>query len=316
MAGLDLVGLGAPNATRRWFLRLGGGLLGLALLPDLAVAAKVAKAAAGQKKGSGSSEPAQASKSAATGPSSGAKASASGPKSRATGGTAKSAKSGKPARTASSAPSARASKRGRSAKRSSSSKHAQRKGKGSSRLAADRRRSEEAQELEQAEARLLESPPSLISPEGFTPGSRSLAFYCVHTGESLSVDYYIDGKYEPDGLRAIDHLLRDYHTDEVCPMDPELLNQLHGIRTALGSRETYRVYSGYRSPETNAAYRRSGYGVAEHSFHIKGRAIDVALPGRDLRQMRNIALAMGEGGVGYYPWAGFIHLDSGPVRRW
>jgi len=95
-----------------------------------------------------------------------------------------------------------------------------------------------------------------------------------------------------------------------------VLNQLHDLRRALGSREPFHVYSGYRSPATNESYRRAGGRVAEHSYHLTGQAIDVSLPGRDVRQLRNVAIAMRSGGVGYYPSDGFLHIDSGPVRRW
>ncbi|HZR83271.1 MAG TPA: DUF882 domain-containing protein [Candidatus Binatia bacterium] len=158
--------------------------------------------------------------------------------------------------------------------------------------------------------------PAILSSRGETAGCRTLSLYNVHTGESGDFDYYVDGRYEDGNLRAINHLLRDYHNDEICPIDPDVLNQLYEIRAALGSRSTYTVFSGYRSPETNEAYRRAGARVAEHSFHIVGKAIDVSLPGRDLRQVRAVALAMQAGGVGYYPWDGFVHVDSGPIRRW
>jgi uncharacterized protein YcbK (DUF882 family) len=117
-------------------------------------------------------------------------------------------------------------------------------------------------------------------------------------------------------MAAIDHLLRDYHNDEVCQFDPRVLNQLFDLRRALGSSESFHVFSGYRSPATNESYRRMGGRVAEHSYHLTGQAIDVQLPGRAIRQLRNVSVAMRAGGVGYYPRDGFLHLDSGPVRRW
>lgn len=178
-----------------------------------------------------------------------------------------------------------------------------------------------------ARASTVEPAAELEMPSSFAPGrafsfgagspeSRDMSLYCVHTGEELSVDYYVDGRYDPGALQAIDHLLRDYHNDEICQFDPRVLNQLYDVRRALGSSEPFHVYSGYRSPETNESYRRLSGRVAEHSYHLTGQAIDLHLPGRDIRQIRNVAVAMRAGGVGYYPQEGFVHIDSGPVRRW
>jgi len=145
---------------------------------------------------------------------------------------------------------------------------------------------------------------------------RDLSLYCVHTGERLEVDYFVDGRYDPQALEAVDNLLRDHHNGETCQIDPRVLNQLYDLRRAVGSSEPIHVFSGYRSPVTNEGYRRVSGRVAEHSYHLTGQAIDIQLPGRDVRQLRNVAIAMRAGGVGYYPQDGFLHLDSGPVRRW
>jgi uncharacterized protein YcbK (DUF882 family) len=145
---------------------------------------------------------------------------------------------------------------------------------------------------------------------------RSLSFYCLHTGEAGTVEYFAGGRYQPDGLRQIDHLLRDHYTDEVRSIDPELLDLLFVLHEGMSSRAAFHVVSGYRSPETNAWKREQGAAVARHSFHIQGQAIDVFLPGRDLRQLGRAALALGGGGVGLYQHPGFVHLDTGPVRTW
>jgi len=99
-------------------------------------------------------------------------------------------------------------------------------------------------------------------------------------------------------------------------MDPALLDLLYGLRSALGSEERFHVISGYRSPKTNAKLASNSSGVAKKSFHMRGMAIDVALPGRDLVDLRDAAWALQLGGVGYYPKSGFVHVDTGPVRRW
>lgn len=146
--------------------------------------------------------------------------------------------------------------------------------------------------------------------------TRTLSLYSVNTSEHLAVEYFADGGYQPDALKAVSRLLRDHLTDQVHAIDPVLLDQLFVLRSALGARDAFHVVCGYRSPETNALRRRQHRGVAGHSFHVTGRAVDVFLPDRDLRQVRTVALQLGSGGVGYYPRSGFVHLDTGPVRTW
>lgn len=149
------------------------------------------------------------------------------------------------------------------------------------------------------------------------PLERTLSFHHLHTGERSVLTYYAAGRYEPEALAAINRLLRDFRTGEVHPIAPALLNLLHALRTDLGTRAPFEVISGFRSPQTNAALRRTGGGgVAVHSLHMDGMAIDVRVPGRSLSQLRQAALARRGGGVGYYPDDGFVHLDVGQVRQW
>jgi uncharacterized protein YcbK (DUF882 family) len=146
---------------------------------------------------------------------------------------------------------------------------------------------------------------------------RSVSLYSVHTGESLRADYCVDGHYQDDVLRQVAWVLRDHRTDQVHPIDPEVLDVLGSVRAAVASSAPFHVVCGYRSPETNALrHLESPRSVAVDSFHIYGRAVDVYLPQRDLRQLRRAALALGAGGVGYYPRSGFVHLDNGPSRTW
>jgi uncharacterized protein YcbK (DUF882 family) len=145
---------------------------------------------------------------------------------------------------------------------------------------------------------------------------RTLPFYCVHTGESLAVEYFAGGQYRPDGLVAVNELLRDFRTDTQHPIDPRLLDLVFALRHAVGSRAPVNVVSGYRSRSTNAMLRETGHHVATQSYHLKGRALDFFLPDRSLAQVRRVALAMRGGGVGYYPASNFVHLDTGPVRSW
>ena len=145
---------------------------------------------------------------------------------------------------------------------------------------------------------------------------RSLDVYNVNTGESLRTVYWIKGQYLPLSLRDLNYVLRDHHSDQVKPIDPQLLDLLYTIDTIVGLRDSFPVLSAYRSPETNAWLRLSHSGVAEHSLHIEGKAVDVRFSGRDLQMVRRLATDLQWGGVGYYPGSGFVHLDTGPVRTW
>jgi uncharacterized protein YcbK (DUF882 family) len=145
---------------------------------------------------------------------------------------------------------------------------------------------------------------------------RSLAFYNIHTGEHLQVAYWTEGNYHAGALDEINYLLRDYRTGQVKAIDPSLLDLLNSVNHVLKSPQPFHVVSGYRSPETNAMLAEASNGVAKHSLHIEGKAIDIYLPDRSLPDLRRVALALGQGGVGYYPKSEFVHMDVGRVRSW
>ena len=147
-------------------------------------------------------------------------------------------------------------------------------------------------------------------------GVRRLAFENLHTGEKLAAIYWRDGSYVADELRAIDRVLRDFRTGEVARIDPKLMDLLYALRRSLDSTEPLHVISGYRSPRTNAALRRVSDGVASQSLHTVGKAIDIRIPGRELTALRDAALTLELGGVGFYPKSDFVHVDTGRVRRW
>jgi len=147
-------------------------------------------------------------------------------------------------------------------------------------------------------------------------GERSISLLNLHTGESLSTIYWQDGRYIPESLRRINKNLRDWRNEKQTVMEPELIDLLHDLRRRMDTRAPVHVVSGYRSPETNSDLRRASANVARNSFHMKGEAIDIKLPDRDLRALRRIAVDMRRGGVGYYPRSGYVHLDVGPVRTW
>jgi uncharacterized protein YcbK (DUF882 family) len=145
---------------------------------------------------------------------------------------------------------------------------------------------------------------------------RALAFQNLHTGEKLDAVYWADGRYLPDAMRHINWLLRDFRSGQIRPIDPRLLDLLADLRARLQTREPFHVISGYRSPETNLMLASLGDGVAQNSLHLEGKAIDIRVPGRHLKQVRAAAVALRRGGVGYYPHSGFVHIDTGRVRYW
>jgi uncharacterized protein YcbK (DUF882 family) len=145
---------------------------------------------------------------------------------------------------------------------------------------------------------------------------RTLHLYHRQTGEFFKETYFQDGFYVVDALDRVNWLMRDWRTDETKTIDPGLLDLLFNVGNNVDAAKPFEILSGYRTPETNAALRRHGVRTASHSYHMVGQAVDITLPGVSLRNMRKAALALGQGGVGYYPNKGFIHVDTGDVRQW
>ena len=145
---------------------------------------------------------------------------------------------------------------------------------------------------------------------------RRLAFHNLHTGERLNVTYWEHGQYLPDALKEVDHVLRDHRANEAHPIDPELLDTLDTLQKRMGFDRPFEVISGYRSPGTNRRLRAQGHNVAEYSLHMEGEAIDIRVPGQALSDLRDAAVSLKAGGVGYYPRSRFVHVDIGNVRSW
>jgi len=147
---------------------------------------------------------------------------------------------------------------------------------------------------------------------------RELAFYHTHTGKRLEVVYWRDGVYDDSALAEINNFLSDFRTGDIVEMDPELLDLIYEVRESLDSDGTYQVVSAYRSPKTNEMLRTASAssGVARKSQHILGKAIDVRLEGVPTTRLRDTAIALQRGGVGYYEASNFVHMDTGRVRRW
>lgn len=149
-----------------------------------------------------------------------------------------------------------------------------------------------------------------------TVAAHELSFYHIHTAEKLTVTYREHGELIPGALAEINRYLRDFRTDQIHDIDVGLLDALHSLYTTFDERGNFEVISGYRSPRTNAALRHVTTGVAEDSLHIQGRAIDVRLTSAKTAALRDAALALKSGGVGYYPESNFVHVDTGRVRSW
>lgn len=147
-------------------------------------------------------------------------------------------------------------------------------------------------------------------------GSRTLSFKNTHTGEELTATYWRGGSYEQAALDEINYILRDFRTGDVTNINKGLLNLLSALKSKVASNQPVNIISGYRSPKTNAALRSRSEGVARRSYHLRGMAIDLRLPGYSTAGIARTARAMSVGGVGYYDSSDFVHVDVGPVRTW
>jgi uncharacterized protein YcbK (DUF882 family) len=145
---------------------------------------------------------------------------------------------------------------------------------------------------------------------------RRLTLKNLHTPEELEVVYRRGDQYVPEALAQIEVILRDYRTGEGHPMDPHLLDILYEVAQSVRVDPVFTVISGYRSPQTNAMLHERSAGVASHSLHMEGRAIDVRLTLVNCADLADKALEMQRGGVGYYRQSDFVHLDTGRVRTW
>jgi uncharacterized protein YcbK (DUF882 family) len=168
-----------------------------------------------------------------------------------------------------------------------------------------------------AAAVVLNPFPAWAAARDLLNPDRKLTFFNIHTNEHLCVRYYIKGKYDRKALKAINYILRDYRTGEIIDIDRSLLDLLFAISVKTRSPSaTFEVISGYRSPATNAMLREKSRGVASKSLHMVGKAIDIRLSGYNIRRLRETAVKLKAGGVGFYPKSHFVHVDVGRVRYW
>jgi uncharacterized protein YcbK (DUF882 family) len=147
--------------------------------------------------------------------------------------------------------------------------------------------------------------------------ARRLRMLHTHTGERLDLTYFDRGAHLPDALAALDRFLRDFRTGDVHPIDPAVLDVAWRLARDVGRPDgTFEIVSAYRSPRTNERLREGGRGVARRSLHLVGKALDLRLAGVETARLRDAALALRAGGVGFYPASDFVHVDTGRRRAW
>jgi uncharacterized protein YcbK (DUF882 family) len=156
-----------------------------------------------------------------------------------------------------------------------------------------------------------------VLPAAYDTEPFRLRLHNLHTLEDIDIVYRIGDNYQPDAIARLNYFLRDHNTNDVVAYDPREFDLLHDILARLRRPGvSIDVVCGYRTQETNETLRASSQGVAEHSQHILGHAIDIQIPGSSTVRLRNAALSLNEGGVGYYPTSHFVHVDVGAIRTW
>ena len=150
----------------------------------------------------------------------------------------------------------------------------------------------------------------------FASEAQGLSLYHLHTSETLRVVYRERGELVAGALDEITYFLRDFRNDALHSIDVALLDELCRLHETFDGRGRFEVISGYRSPQTNETLREHSTGVAKNSFHLTGRAIDVRLTSAATDRLRDAAIALRSGGVGYYADSNFVHIDTGGFRTW
>ncbi|WP_047678909.1 MULTISPECIES: YcbK family protein [Xenorhabdus] len=145
---------------------------------------------------------------------------------------------------------------------------------------------------------------------------RSLHIDNLHTGETIKTEFFDGQQYNKSELARLNYLFRDYRQNEIKTIDPKLFDQIYLLQMMMGINKSVQLISGYRSLKTNNMLRHKSSGVAKHSYHTRGQAMDFHIDGVELTHICKAALKMRAGGVGFYPKSNFIHIDTGPVRTW
>ena len=161
-------------------------------------------------------------------------------------------------------------------------------------------------------------PMMASNPVTANGGDRTLWLHHTHTGETARFTFRKNGQYDQSVLSAMNRFLADWRTKEPTRMDPALVDLIWQIYQQVGATQPVNIVSSYRTPQTNANLRKTSMGVAENSQHMRGKAMDIYIPGVPLAKLREAAMRYQVGGVGYYPTSGspFVHVDTGNVRAW
>ena len=166
------------------------------------------------------------------------------------------------------------------------------------------------------------SPTALRAPlsaSALTGQRYELRLHHLHTGESIDVVYRVGNTYVPSAIAQLNHFLRDHRTEDVSHYDVREFDLLHSVLAKLNRPNgVIDVVCGYRTPWSNNFLRTRAAvtGVAKNSQHMQAKAIDIRIPGVSTLRLRDVALSLHDGGVGYYPISQFVHVDVGPVRQW
>ena len=160
------------------------------------------------------------------------------------------------------------------------------------------------------------SKSALASIDDILPAERSLSLYNPLTAESFDGVFWRNGSYDPEALKNINYLMRDIHSDATKQIDKDLLDLIFSISIKINPQKPFHVICGYRTPETNALLLKRNKSAAKNSYHMKGQAVDIRLPGFKTSVLRKAAYKLKRGGVGYYPRHRFVHIDVGPARYW
>jgi len=160
-------------------------------------------------------------------------------------------------------------------------------------------------------------PPTTL-PVSAETGDRTLYLYHTHTHETARITFKRNGVYDQKGLQQLDWFLRDFRNNQPTEMAPQLFDLVWEVYQKVGATQPINIVSAYRSPETNAILRARSSGVASHSQHMLGHAMDFFIPGIPLTTLRAVGMQQQVGGVGFYPNSGspFVHMDVGTVRAW
>jgi len=162
----------------------------------------------------------------------------------------------------------------------------------------------------------LAASATLPSSASAAASPRGLNFENLHTGEKFAAIYWADGGYVAESINQLAWVLRDHRTNTTHAIDPNLLDLLYALRETVETRRAFQVISCYRSPQTNVALASATGGVASHSLHMSGKAIDIRVADVSLTNLRNAARSLRRGGVGFYPRSEFVHVDTGRPRVW